>query len=59
MAVDKALGEAIRGAVGAGVSWQDIGRTLGVTDDGRSEQDVIEAIADTKRSVWHRFWSAS
>jgi len=59
MAIDKALGEAIREAVKAGVTWQDVGRTLGVTDQAQTEQDVIEAFADTKRWVWHRFWSAS
>ena len=59
MAIDKALGEAVREAVAAGVSWQEVGRTLGVTDHGQNEQAVIEAFADTKRMVWHRFWSAS
>jgi hypothetical protein len=56
MAVDKALGEAIRGAVAAGASWRDIGRTLGVAADAETEQAVIDALAEQKREVWRRFW---
>lgn len=56
-AVDKAIGEAIRGARAAGASWQDIGRALGATETAQTQQEVIDALADQKRSVWRRFWT--
>jgi len=55
-AVDKALGEAIRGAVAAGASWGDIGRALKVAEDAATQQDVLDALAQQKREVWRRFW---
>jgi hypothetical protein len=55
-AVDKALGEAIRGAVAAGASWGDIARALKVAEDAATEQDVLDALAKQKREVWRRFW---
>lgn len=57
MAVEKALGEAVRGALAAGASWSDVGRILGVAEDVETEQDVIEALATMKREVWRRFWA--
>jgi hypothetical protein len=56
MAIEKALGEAVRAALASGASWQEIGRVLGVAEDAQSKQDVIEALAETKREVWRRFW---
>jgi hypothetical protein len=55
MAVDKALGEAIRDSIAAGAEWEDIGRILGVTEDAQSKSDVIDALAATKREVWRRY----
>jgi len=55
MAVDKALGEAIRASIAAGAEWEDIGRVLGVTEDAQSKYDVIDALAATKREVWRRY----
>ena len=57
MAVDKALGEAIREARAAGASWPDVGRVLGVAENAETEQDVIAALAEMKREVWRRFWA--
>jgi len=57
MAVDKALGEAIRGALAAGASWRDVGRVLQVAEDAETERDVVDALADQKREVWRRFWA--
>jgi hypothetical protein len=57
LAVDKALGEAVREAMATGSSWKDIGRALGVAEDAQTDQDVINALTDTKRRVWRRFWA--
>jgi hypothetical protein len=56
MAIEKALGESVRAAVASGASWQEVGRVLGVAEAAQSRQDVIEALAETKREVWRRFW---
>jgi hypothetical protein len=32
---------------------------LGVAEAAHSRQDVIEALAGTKREVWRRFWGQS
>ena len=55
-AVDKALGEAIRNARAQGMSWREIGRGLGIAEDAQTAQDVVDAMAQTKREVWRRFW---
>jgi hypothetical protein len=55
MAVDKALGEAIRGSITAGAKWEDLGRVLGVTETAQSKYDVIDALAATRHEVWHRY----
>ncbi len=57
MAVDKALGEAVRGAIAAGASWRDVGRVLQVAEDAETKRDVVDALADQKREVWRRFWA--
>jgi len=51
MAIEKALGESVRAAVASGASWQEVGRVLGVAEAAQSKQDVIEALAETKREV--------
>ena len=56
MATDKALGEAIRDAITAGVPWQDINRTLGVSEAAQSESELIERLAANRREVWRRYF---
>ncbi len=56
MALDKATGEAIRGAIAGGASWREVGRVLGVAEDADSKNDVIAATAQTRLHVWGRFW---
>jgi len=56
MAVDKALGEAVREAVTRGSSWRDVGRALGVGEVATTEEGVIDALAEWRRAVWKRFW---
>ncbi|WP_426997149.1 hypothetical protein [Pseudarthrobacter sp. N5] len=53
-AVDKALGEAIQATVAAGIPWRDIGRVLGVAEADGSRRDVIDALAASRRELWHR-----
>jgi hypothetical protein len=59
MAIEKALGESVRAAVASGASWREVGRVLGVAEAAQSRQDVIEALAETRREVWRRFWGQS
>jgi hypothetical protein len=59
MAIEKALGEAVRAAIASGASWQEVGRVLGVAEAAESERDVMEALAETKRAVRGRFWGQS
>jgi len=40
------------------VSWQEVGRVLGVAEAAESEREVVEAFAETKRAVWGRFWGS-
>ena len=56
MAVDKALGEAVREAIATGASWRDVGRALGVAENAETDRDVINALGQAKRAVWSRFW---
>jgi hypothetical protein len=56
IALDKALGEAVRQALATGASWRDIGQALGVTENAETDQDVINALGQAKRAVWSRFW---
>jgi hypothetical protein len=55
MAMDKALGEAIRDASTAGARWQDISRTLGVSEAAQSESELIDMLAANRREVWRRY----
>jgi hypothetical protein len=41
MAIEKALGEAVRAAIASGASWKEVGRVLGVAEAAESERDVI------------------
>ena len=51
VAVEKAFAEAIRGARGAGMSWHEIGRTLGVPDHADDKKALIDALADNRRAI--------
>jgi hypothetical protein len=57
--VDKALGEAISRAAAAGSSWNEIGRTLGITNTAVSWYDILEAVSRAKRAEWQTFWPGS
>ena len=59
MAIEKALGEAVRAAIASGALWQEVGRVLGVAEAAESEREVVEAFAETKRAVWGLFWGQS
>ncbi|MET3176560.1 UNVERIFIED_ORG: hypothetical protein ABIB52_004435 [Arthrobacter sp. UYCu721] len=57
-AVEKALAEAVQAAVAAGIPWREIGRVLGVAEAAGSGQEVIDALAASRRELWLRFWGA-
>jgi len=57
-AVDKALGEAIRGAVAAGHSWSEVGQALSITQASIPEE-ILQDYADARRWSWRRFWGLS
>jgi hypothetical protein len=56
MAMEKALGESIGQARGAGHSWAEIGRALGATETAASF-DVADAFAKSKRATWELLWT--
>jgi hypothetical protein len=51
VAIDKAIAEAIQRARGRGVSWADIGRTLGVADAAEDKDALIDAFAKSRRVI--------
>lgn len=57
MAMEKALGESIGQARGAGHSWAEIGRALGATETAASFDDVADAFAKSKRATWELLWT--
>jgi len=54
VAVEKALGEAIRAAIAAGHSWTEIGQSLGL--DARTSEGVREEFEASRRWMRSRFW---
>ena len=54
VAVEKALGEAIRDALAAGHSWAEVGQALGVEADTRP--GVMDEYDASRRFMWSRFW---
>ncbi|WP_133787752.1 hypothetical protein [Kribbella sp. VKM Ac-2571] len=56
IALDKALGEAVREALATGASWRDIGLALGVSENAETHQDVINALGQAKSAAWSRYW---
>jgi hypothetical protein len=55
LAVEKALGEAIRDAIAAGHDWADVGHVLGV--DATTSVGVAEEYDASRRWMRSRFWS--
>ena len=51
MAIEKSLVEAIGRARATGMSWTDIGRTLGATADAASTQQLIDALTNSRRAA--------
>jgi hypothetical protein len=51
VAIEKAVAEAIRVSRGAGVSWAEIGRTLGVAEDAADKESLIDAFAASRRGI--------
>jgi len=54
VAVEKALGEAVREAIAGGHNWAEVGRALGV--DAGTPQDVQEAYEASGHWMRSRFW---
>ena len=54
VAVEKAIGEAIRDALAAGHSWAEVGRALGV--DANSSGGAREQYDTSRRWMRSRFW---
>jgi len=57
IAVDKAFGAGIRQARASGVSWERIGRRLGVVENASSEAQLLEAVGTARRRMGERFWN--
>ena len=56
IAMDKAFGEVVREARGAGATWQEIGRRLGVVEDASDKDELLAAVVGTRRMMYERFW---
>jgi hypothetical protein len=57
VAVDKAMGEAIRDALAAGHSWVEVGQVLGVKAD--TSVGVAEQYNTSQRWMRTRFWGTN
>jgi hypothetical protein len=51
VAIDKALAQAVQLARGAGASWGDVGRTLGVAEEAQDKRAFIDALANNRRVI--------
>jgi hypothetical protein len=51
VAVEKALAEAIRDARAAGVSWDELGQSLGVEEHAAGKSALIESLVDARRAL--------
>ena len=51
VAVEKAVAEAIQHAHTAGMSWQEIGQTLGVGEHADDTETLIDGFADSRRAI--------
>jgi hypothetical protein len=54
VAIEKTLAEAIERARARGMSWPEVGRVLGATDDADTKQAVIDALVDNRRAILER-----
>ena len=60
VAVEKAVAEAIQSARTAGMSWGEIGRTLGVAEHADDKSALIGAFAGSRRAILeHALWRTS
>lgn len=57
VALEKAMGEAIRDAVAAGHSWEEIGKALSV--EGTQAAQVREQYGSSREWMRSRFWGFS
>ena len=55
VAVEKAMGEALRDALAAGHSWPEVGQALGV--EANTAVGVAEQYAASRRWMRKRFWN--
>jgi hypothetical protein len=51
MAIEKTLVEAIGRARATGMSWKSIGRVLGAAENAESKQQLIDALAQYRRTA--------
>jgi hypothetical protein len=51
VAIEKAVAEAMLLSRAAGVSWGEIGRTLGVAEDATDKESLIDAFAHSRRAI--------
>jgi hypothetical protein len=51
MAIDKTLAQAIVQARVSGMSWSEMGRVLGVSDQAETKHAIIGAIAENRRAA--------
>jgi hypothetical protein len=51
VAIDKAVAEAMLLSRAAGVSWGEIGRTLGVAEDAADKESLIDAFAHRQHAI--------
>jgi hypothetical protein len=59
IAIEKALGENVQRARDAGHSWSEIGRALGVVQDAKNADEVIQGLARAKSDLWSRMFRGS
>ena len=55
IAVEKLIGESLKGAHDEGHSWQEVGRALSVSDNARDWDDVADALVASRRHLWSRY----
>ena len=50
VAVDKALAEAMQRSRAAGLSWDEIGRSLGIWEEAPDKEALVNALLDSRRA---------
>jgi hypothetical protein len=51
VAVEKAVAEAIQRARTLGMSWEEIGQTLGVAERADGKETLVDAFAESRRAI--------